>query len=114
MPERPRRPTRRTLRKSFRVTSDELAKLQHNAAAAGLTLSAYVRRLAFGRKVRARRRYLDSSAVVQVSRVGNNLRQLQRVARASGAAEAGDDLDETYEELQAFMGDLLATFRGEE
>ncbi len=82
---RPR--TRRTLRLTFRATAAETRTIRDNARAVGLSVSAYVRAVALGRPVKARRGHLQRDARHQLSKMGNNLKQLLRVARNAGQGD---------------------------
>ena len=88
-----RPPTRRTLRLTFRATAAEARTIRANARATGLSVSAYVRALAFGRPIKARRSHLQRDARYQLSKIGNNLNQLLRVARDAGQGELARLLD---------------------
>lgn len=100
------RATRRTVHKTFRLTMAELALLRRNAGASGLPVSTYVRRLALGRKVRAKRRHVDCAAIYQLSRLGTNVLQLQRVAQESGQAAVDAELEAAIEELRELLDAL--------
>lgn len=104
-----RRPkTTKTLRINVRLAPDEHRVLLEKARAVGLPLGTYLRELALGRRLRARRGHVDGRAIAQLSRVGNNLRQLGRVAADAGDTRAQDDLDATFADLQAVIDLFLA------
>ena len=101
-----RPPTRRTLRLTFRATAAEARTIRANARATGLSVSAYVRALAFGRPIKARRSHLQRDARYQLSRIGNNLNQLLRVARDAGQGELARLLDSVLQILRAALDRL--------
>jgi len=110
MPSSSRQPTQRTVHKTFRLSPEERETLRRNASAAGLPLSTYVRRVALGRKVRARRRFVDQDAIYQLSRIGTNLEQFRRVIDAGSGddpvrAEVVATVQEIREVLEALLGD---------
>lgn len=105
MPSSPRPSTRRTVlktfRKTFRLSPGERETLRRNASAAGLSLSTYVRRVALGQKVRARRRFVDQHALYQLSQIRKNLEQLRRVIDTGGGDDqVWADVVATVEELR--------------
>lgn len=102
--------TRKTHRITLRLDHHEHQVLVEKASAVGLPLGGYLRELGLGRRLRARRHHLDGRAVAQLSRVGNNLRQLVRVATEAGDATTKADLEETFEHLQETIAPLLAGF----
>lgn len=105
--------TRKTERITVRLQAHEHETLCEKADAVGLPLGTYLRQLGLGRRLRARRDHLDGKAIAQLSRVGNNLRQLERVAAETGNAQAEANLQETFVDLQAVIDWLLAATSGE-
>lgn len=104
-------PTKRTVLKTIRLTPDELTTIERHAHAVGLPPATYLRELALGRPLRARRKFRDLAGLGQAGRLGNNLRQLLRMAQDSGATVQAD-LEETIEELYGLfeaLGDAVAT-----
>lgn len=99
----PAPPTKRTVLKTVRLSARELTNIQWRAYAVGLPVSIYLRGLAFGRRPRARRRYLDSAGNLQLSRLGNNVRQLLRVAEASRRPSVQEDLEATIAEIRDLL-----------
>ena len=106
--------TRKTQRITVRLDHHEHQVLVEKASAVGLPLGTYLRELGLRRRLRARRRHLDGKAVAQLSRLGNNLRQLARVATEAGDATTNAHLEETFEHLQRTMDLLLAGFTEDE
>lgn len=106
-------PTRRTVRKTLRLTPEDRTAIERKAHAVGLPVSAYIRALALGRRPRARRRFQDTAGIAQLSRLGNNLLQLRRVAEASGHARVQRDLEATLAELRELLHALMDTFKVE-
>ena len=107
MPSPPPRQTRRTRRRSIRLTSREYVLLGRKAAAVGLPVSVYVRQVALGRPLHPRRRFQEMAAAAQIARIANNLRQLQRIARLVDDGALLSDLDFTIETLRDLL-DVLA------
>jgi hypothetical protein len=104
-----RRPrTRKTERITVRLHTREHEILGEKASAIGVTLGTYLRELGLGPRLRARPGHLDGEAIAQLSRVGNNLRQLERVAAEAGNAQVQADLQSTFAELQVVIDGLLA------
>ena len=101
-----RPPTRRTLRLTFRATAAEARTIRANTRATGLSVSAYVRALAFGRPAKARRSHLQRDARYQLSKMGNNLNQLGRVARDAGQTEMARLLESVLKVLRAALDRL--------
>lgn len=115
MPSSPRRSTRRTVFKTFRLSPEERETLRRNASAAGLPLSTYVRRVALGQKVRARRRFVDLDAIYQLSQIGKNLQQLRRVIDAGGGDDqVWADVVATAEEVREVVKGLVVDREGED
>lgn len=116
MPSSPRPSIRRTVFKTFRLSPEERETLRRNASATGLPLSTYVRRVALGQKVRARRRFVDLDAIYQLSQIGRNLQQLRRVIDAGGGGDdqVGADVVATAEEFREVWKRLLVDPEGED
>jgi uncharacterized protein (DUF1778 family) len=70
---------RRSESVGFQVTPSERAELDERAAAAGVTLSEYVRAAALGYRLTAKDP-LREKALFELSAIGNNLNQLARHA----------------------------------
>lgn len=84
-----RAPADRLTRKvSSRLTATEAEALAHRASECDLTVAAYVRRVLRGSTPSARRPEVHA-ALVALSRIGNNLNQLTRLAHG-GTLFAGD------------------------
>ena len=86
-----------------RVSEPERERLQGVARSAGLSVSEFLRRRAFGRPVRAR---VDAKAELQLRAIGVNLNQLARAANAAGQVERGHDLDRALADLRAAVAGL--------
>lgn len=115
MPSSPRPSTRRTVFKTFRLSPEERETLRRNASATGLPLSTYVRRVALGKKVRARRRFVDLDAIYQLYQIGKNLQQLRRVIDAGGGDDqVWADVVATAEVFREVWKGLLANPEGED
>ena len=108
MSSSPRPSTRRTVFKTFRLSPEERETLRRNASATGLPLSTYVRQVALGKTVRARRRFVDLDAIYQLSQIGKNLQQLRRVIEAGGGDnQVWADVVATAEALREVWKGLL-------
>lgn len=101
-----RRITRSHFR-SLRLTPGELAVIRGKAHAAGLPVSTYLRRVALGKRVRARRGQVDRDAIYHLSKIGNNLNQLARAANTAGQVVAVELLEEALGELREVLDELV-------
>ena len=100
-PGRPSRAERenRADRVAFRLTAEELARVQAEAERAGVSVSEYCRAAALGQRVRVRSVPDLSAALVSLNRVGVNLNQIARgVNRGQGVPP---DLAEVLAEVRA-------------
>lgn len=96
-------------RVAFRLTTDELARVQAEAERAGVSVSEYCRAAALGQRVRVRSAPDLSAALVSLNRVGVNLNQIARTLNAGQPVPA--DLDEVLAEVQAAV-ERLAEIEG--
>lgn len=67
---------------AVRVSPSELAALRERAAAAGLSLSRFVRSAALGLRIRPPMPATDLVVASELGRIGNNLNQLTRLAHS--------------------------------
>jgi len=102
-----RRRPRRVFFQNLRLTAGERTVLRNRAHAAGLTVSAFIRRAALGKRVRARPGHLRRDAIYQLSKIGNNVNQLAHAANMAGQVTAEELLAETLEELRAALARLM-------
>lgn len=81
---------------SVRVTAAEAAHVEEQAAAAGLSVSDYIRRRALGGRIAARKSAADDAALRELNRVGVNLAQIVKRLNMTGdvAEDAGEVLAE--------------------
>ncbi len=93
---------RRTETVAARFTVAEAAIVESQAAAAGMTVSEYVRVLALTQDVKPRKTKLEASLLVELNRIGVNINQLAHAANAGRTLSA---------HLQAALADLEATMR---
>ena len=92
-----RRPEPRfTSVKAVRFAPEEWEKIQARAAEVHLPPSTYVRQTALGYRLSGR---INSRAVVELGRIGNNLNQLTRVANATGRTDQIKHLETVLNEL---------------
>ena len=80
-----------------RFTPAEAAYVETQAAAAGLTLSDYLRTLALTEQVKPRKSKLEASFLVELNRIGVNLNQIAHAANTGRTTE---------HILRAAIGDL--------
>lgn len=101
---RPGRPSRaerenRADRVAFRLTAEELERVQAEAERVGVSVSEYCRAAALGQRVRVRSAPDLSAALVSLNRVGVNLNQVARTLNAGQPVPV--DLDEVLAEVRA-------------
>ena len=68
----------------IRCTDDELATIRARSVQAGMSLSAYIRRVAIEGVTIERTPMADKALVAQLSALGNNINQLARSANIAG------------------------------
>ena len=93
---RKRRPPKFTLVKPIRFAPDEWEKITKRAEEVVLPPSVYVRRTTLGYRLSRR---INSRAIYQLSRIGNNLNQIARVANATGRVDVARRIDEVLSEV---------------
>ena len=93
---RKRRPPRFTLVKPIRFAPDEWERITEQAEEVVLPPSVYVRRTTLGYRLSRR---INSRAIYQLSRIGNNLNQIARVANATGRVDVARRIDEVLGEI---------------
>ena len=64
---------------TVRVTPAERIFIEDKAAAAGFTVTDFLRTLALHEEVKPRKTKLESSVLVELNRIGNNVNQIARV-----------------------------------
>jgi len=79
-----------------RFAPEEWDKIQARAAEVRLPPSTYVRETALGYRLSGR---INSRAIVELGRIGNNLNQLTRVANATGRIDISRRLGFVLNEL---------------
>lgn len=97
---------RRSLILKVRVSRDEHRSLAERARECGLGTSTYMRRVALGSVPRARPRRLESHAIHQLARIGNNLNQLTRAANAQHRVELSARLSQVLAEIKRAVRSL--------
>ena len=90
-----------TLVKPVRFAPEEWAKIRARAAEVRLPPSTYVRQTALGYRLSGR---INSRAIYELGRIGNNLNQLSRVANTTGR------IDQTRR-LETALGELTEAMR---
>ena len=83
----------------LRLTPVEIEALRERARLCGYPTETYLRELAFGHKPKAKPRDLESRAIHQLARIGNNLNQLTRAANAQRHAELSRRLKQVLDEV---------------
>jgi hypothetical protein len=96
-----RSPDHRTVIKSVRFRPGEWAEVEARAAEARLSPARYLRLAALGARFGGR---VDSEAVRQLARVGNNLNQIARTANATGRVELSRRVAEVLDQVAAALG----------
>ena len=92
-----RRPEPRfTLVKPVRFAPEEWDKIRARAAEVRLPPSTYVRQTALGYRLSGR---INSRAIYELGRIGNNLNQLARLANTTGRLEHSKQLEAVLDEL---------------
>lgn len=91
----------------IRVTAAEAAHVEDKAAAAGLSLSDYIRRRALGGRIVARQTATDDRAIFELNRVGVNLAQIVKRLNMTGdvAEDARDVLAEVRRTVEKVARD---------
>ena len=88
-----------------RMDDGELARLDMLADASGVTRAETLRRLTYRTTIRA---WDTDRIVTSLSRVGNLLNQLARVANATGELRDREGLRRSLDQLAAVVGDIGA------
>jgi len=107
---RPAKPPseRRTIKRRVGFSQDEWALLQARAKECNRPTSRYIREAALGAVIRARPDAATTALVHEVTRIGNNINQLARVANERGelltAAAFGQMRDELMQLLRSGLG----------
>lgn len=99
-PGRPSKPAEET-RSEFvrvRVTSSERDRIERQAEKAGLSLSAYSRKVLLRHRVRPAVTSVDAAALADLNRIGVNLNQIARHLNSRGAVP--DDLETTLADIR--------------
>ena len=100
------KPTRRQV--NFRLSEEEAAKVMRSAENAGLSLSAYVKKLAVSSKVKPMviDREQGRRLIAELGKIGSNVNQIAKVANQSGGVDAGA-LSRLQESIDAFWAYIL-------
>ena len=98
---------RRTRTLGVRVTKAEAEELRERAQAAHLSVAAYVRRRALGRRVRTAPEWrLGAAELRELNRIGVNLNQMARAMNSGVSAPA--ETREAVERVGELVAGLLA------
>jgi hypothetical protein len=85
-------------RRTLRLSAEEDARLERQAAVAGISVSEYMRRLFFGgRPVIAR---TDDRTIRELRRMGGLLRHNFDAVRAAGGSSVPDQMEATLEQIR--------------
>ena len=100
------RTTRRQV--NFRLSEEEAAKVMQSAENAGLSLSAYVKKLAVSSKVKPMviDREQGRQIIAALGKMGSNLNQIAKVANQGGGVDA-DAIARLQESIDAFWAYIL-------
>ena len=100
------KPTRRQV--NFRLSEEEAAKVMRSAENAGLSLSAYVKKLAVSSKVKPMviDREQGRRLIAELGKIGSNVNQIAKVANQSGGVDAGA-LERLHEDINQFWAYIL-------
>ena len=90
---------------NFRLSEEEAAKVMQAAENAGLSLSAYVKKLAVSSKVKPMviDREQGKQLIAALGKMGSNLNQIAKVANQGGGVDA-----DALARLHEFIGDFWA------
>ena len=84
---------------SVRMSPAKRHAVAERADLCGQCLSTYMRKVALGSVPRARPRRIEQKTVYQLSRIGNNLNQLTRIANTTGRIDCIRHLEAVLIEL---------------
>ena len=100
------KPTRRQV--NFRLSEEEAAKVMRSAENAGLSLSAYVKKLAVSSKVKPMviDREQGKQLIAALGKIGGNINQIAKVANQGGGVDA-DALARLHEDIGDFWAYIL-------
>ena len=93
---------------NFRLSEEEAAKVMRSAENAGLSLSAYVKKLAVSSKVKPMviDREQGKQLIAALGKMGSNLNQIAKVANQGGGVDA-DALARLHEDIGDFWAYIL-------
>jgi hypothetical protein len=94
---------RAAIRKPRKIRYDDLEwrKVEARAHACGLPPATYVRKASLGVRLRARRNRVENDLILQLGRIGMELRGLAQEAERAGELPARDRLQAVLEEVLA-------------
>lgn len=93
---------------SVRCTEEELAAVRERAAAAGLTESAYLRRIATTGRIVVKQARADAALTAQLQRIGVNLNQMTRAMHIKGG-DVPLALQDVLADVQTLLDELMET-----
>ena len=93
---------------NIRLSDEEMARVLHAAENAGLSISAYVRKLAVGQKVKPMviDREQGKQLIAALGKIGGNINQIAKVANQGGGVDAGA-LERLHEDINQFWSYIL-------
>lgn len=93
---------------NFRLSEEEAAKVMQAAENAGLSLSAYVKKLAVSSKVKPMviDREQGKQLIAALGKIGGNINQIAKVANQGGGVDAGA-LERLHEDINQFWAYIL-------
>ena len=93
-------------RRTFRLTAEEDARIEKQAAVAGISVSEYMRRLFFGgRPIVAKS---DEQAIRELRRLGGLLKHNFETVRAAGGVSVPAEMEATLERIRQAIDRLGA------
>jgi hypothetical protein len=93
-------PTQRKKR-NIRFHDAEWERVEKRARACGLPPATFVRRAALGSKLRARRNRSENELILELGRIGMDLKRLMHAPEGAGDVPLGDELQSVLEEVLA-------------
>src|SRR5690554_6009399 len=93
-------PTQRKKR-NIRFHDGEWERVERRARACGLPPATFVRKAALGGKLRARRKRTENELILQLGRIGMDLRRLVETSEGSDEAPRRNELQSVLEEVLA-------------
>ena len=91
---------------NIRVTVAERERVEEKAAAAGMTVTQYIRRAVLKTRIAPKRGSTDQALLVELNRVGTNLNQIAR--RVNAGRNLPSDFPDVLAEVSAAVKKVLS------